>query len=171
MTSPLMAVGVPRLCRTTQLHAERGLSSFDVRHTFNASVVLASPYGRGTRRAAQGIHGTLLRDWSLMTSLTANSGTPLTALVLGNRSDAGGSGVVGSARADATGSAVNSGGGYFNTDAFALPAADQYGNAARNTIPGPNLFVINASLNRTIPIAGSAAHWKCAPRPTTFSTL
>ena len=136
------------------LHAERGLSSFDVRHTFNASVILASPYGRGTRRAAQGIHGTLLRDWSLMASLTANSGTPLTALVLGNRSDAGGSGVVGSARADATGAAVNAGRGYFNTDAFALPAADRYGNAARNTIPGPNLFVINASLNRTIPIAG-----------------
>ena len=105
-----------------------------------------------------------------MTSLTANSGTPLTALVLGNRSDAGGSGVVGSARADATGSAVNSGGGYFNTDAFALPAADQYGNAARNTIPGRISSSSTHRLNRTIPIAGRA-HWKCAPRPTTFSTL
>lgn len=74
--------------------------------------------------------------------------------MLGNRSDAGGTGVVGSARADATGVSVSGGEGYFNTAAFAVPAANRYGNAGRNTIPGPNLFVVNASFNRSIPIAG-----------------
>lgn len=136
------------------LRAERGLSSFDVRHTLDANFVLASPYSRGSRRAAEGMKGVLMRDWTLMTTIRANSGTPLTASVLGNRSDAGGSGVVGSARADSTGLPVVGGEGYFNPEAFAVPASNRYGNAGRNTIPGPNLFVVNASLNRSIPIAG-----------------
>jgi hypothetical protein len=44
---------------------------------------------------------------------------------------------------------VNSGTGYFNTAAFALPAAGTYGNAGRNTIPGIPNFSVNASVFRT----------------------
>jgi hypothetical protein len=75
------------------------------------------------------------------------TGSPFTATVLGNRSDAGGTGNVGSARAGATGLAVG-GGEFFNLAAFALPPATRFGNAGRNTIPGPGSFSMNGSFGR-----------------------
>ncbi len=136
------------------LRAERGLSSFDVRHTFNLNLMFGSPFGQRSTRPVEGWLGHLLRDWTLAGGLTARSGTPLTAMVQGNRSDAGGTGVVGSARADSTGLPVTSGGGWFNLAAFAVPPAGRYGNAARNTIPGPGMFSVNASVGRSFPYFG-----------------
>jgi len=45
---------------------------------------------------------------------------------------------------------VESGSGFFNLAAFAVPLSGQYGDAGRNTIPGPGLFSMNLSLQRTI---------------------
>jgi len=70
--------------------------------------------------------------------------------VLGNLSDAGGSGAVGSGRADATGLPLYAGPGFFNLLAFGIPAAGHYGNSARNIIIGPSSFSMNASFGRTI---------------------
>jgi hypothetical protein len=56
---------------------------------------------------------------------------------------------VGSGRAEATGSPISSDSGFFNLGAFALPPTDQYGNAGRNTIPGPASLAINASFGRS----------------------
>jgi trimeric autotransporter adhesin len=95
----------------------------------------------------------LLKDWTLNGSATIQSGTPLTARVLGNRSDTAGTGNVGSSRAQATGLPVDSGAGFFNLLAFTTPPPGQYGNAGRNTIPGPGLFQLNLSLQRTIQVA------------------
>ena len=120
------------------LRAERGLSSFDRRHTFNANSMLASPRTENK----------FLKDWTLTWNMVAQSGTPLTARVLGNLSDSGGTGVLGAGRADATGSAV-SGGTFFNLTAFATPPSTRYGNAGRNTIPGPGSFSMNASIQRS----------------------
>ena len=36
----------------------------------------------------------------------------------------------------------------FNTAAFAQPAAGQWGNAGRNTIPGPSLLFLNGGVGR-----------------------
>lgn len=36
----------------------------------------------------------------------------------------------------------------FNTAAFTAPAAGQWGNAGRNTIPGPTTFSLNGGLSR-----------------------
>jgi hypothetical protein len=67
--------------------------------------------------------------------------------VLGNRSDSGGTGAVGSSRADATGLPID-GEPFFNLAAFTLPPASRFGNAGRNTIPGPGSFTGNMSLGR-----------------------
>ncbi len=131
------------------LAAERGLSSFDRRHALSLNVSLASPFGSRSTRPGQGLTGRLLGDWTLTTSVDAHSSSPFTALVLGNRSDAGGSGVVGSARADATGLPIDARSGFFNTLAFQVPPPGQFGNASRNTIPGPAFFVVNTSLSRS----------------------
>ena len=37
----------------------------------------------------------------------------------------------------------------FNTAAFALPAVGTFGNAGRDTIPGPDSFTMNANMSRT----------------------
>ncbi len=88
------------------LAAERGLSSFDRRHTLNLGYMLSSPVG--VRNGLMEGHPwalKLLRDWTLSGAITIQSGTPFTARVLGNRTDPTGSGAVGAGRADATGSA------------------------------------------------------------------
>ena len=132
------------------LAAERGLSSFDRRHVFTMSWVYTSPFGNpNSRFAASGRAGRLLRNWSLSGGIIAESGTPLTARVLGNTASLAQTGGVGSERADATGEPVSSSTGLFNLAAFTVPPADQFGNAGRNTIPGPSLVSVNAAFGRS----------------------
>ena len=137
------------------LRAERGLSSFDQRHVLDLSFFWTSPVGNGPAAIAmRGWGEKLLKDWTLGGGVNVNSGTPLTATVLGNRADSGGTGVVGNGRADATGQPVDAGDGFFNPLAFALPPPERYGNAGRNTIPGPGSFVLNLSLGRSFSVGG-----------------
>ncbi len=119
------------------LKAERGLSSFDHRHVFNMNALISVPRSENK----------FLKDWTLSGALVAQSGSPLTARVLGNQSDSSGTGVVGASRAEATGLPI-SGGQFFNLAAFTLPPATGYGNAGRNTIPGPGSINLNSSIQR-----------------------
>jgi hypothetical protein len=132
------------------LRAERGLSSFDRRHVLNLFYVFSTAAGRRGRGVADGRVGALLNNWSLSGGVTLRSGGFFTAQVLGNRADQGGAGTIGSGRADATGLAVQSGAGFFNPAAFAVPPAGRYGNAGRNTIPGPAFFSMNMGIGRTL---------------------
>jgi trimeric autotransporter adhesin len=125
--------------------AERGLSSFDRRHVFDANWVFTSRF----RNNETTLLADLLKGWMLTGSVTAETGLPLTARVLGNQSDIAGSGNVGSGRASATGQGLSSGAGFFNLAAFTAPVPGQYGNAGRNTIPGPGLFSLNAGFGRS----------------------
>jgi trimeric autotransporter adhesin len=85
-----------------------------------------------------------------MGGLTASSGTPLTARVLGNQADAAGTGATGSGRADATGLPLYDGAGrFFNLAAFAVPLSGTFGNSSRNVIDGPNRLNMNLSIGRT----------------------
>lgn len=132
------------------LAAERGLSSFDRRHVFNMNWVYTSPFGNpNSRFASSGWSGRLLRNWSLSGGVTAETGTPLTARVLGNAVALAQTGGVGSTRADATGEPLASSTGFFNLNAFAVPPVGQFGDAGRNTIPGPNLVALNAAFGRS----------------------
>jgi len=128
---------------------ERGLSSFDRRHTINLTYFLMSPVGQAGRMQLGGWGGRILKNWSLGGGWTIMSGSPFTARVLGNRADTNGTGVIGSGRADSTGLSVDSDTGFFNTSAFTLPPSTRFGNAGRNTIPGPWNASLNASLGRT----------------------
>ena len=132
------------------LAAERGLSSFDRRQVFTLTGVIQSPVGSNGVLANSKFFETALKDWTLSTSMTLETGTPLTARVLGNQSDIAGTGTIGSGRADATGVPIESSSGFFNLAAFTTPLSGEFGNAGRNTIPGPGLFSMNLSLQRTI---------------------
>ncbi len=134
----------------TNLRAERGLTSFDERHSLNVNWTLLSPVGgQGAPLRLGRAWQRLFGNWVVLGGLRVRSGGWLTARTLGNRSDAGGTGVVGSSRADATGQPVTGGAAFFNLGAFAVPAANRFGNASRNTIPTPRTLTINASLGRT----------------------
>ncbi|HEY3738960.1 MAG TPA: TonB-dependent receptor [Bryobacteraceae bacterium] len=124
------------------LKAERGLSSFNRAQVFNVNSVISSPRTENK----------FLKNWTFTWSLVAETGTPLTARVLGNLADSSGTGVVGASRAEATGLPI-SGGQFFNLAAFTTPPAGAYGNAARNTIPGPGMFSMNASAQRSFSLS------------------
>jgi hypothetical protein len=121
------------------LALERGLSAFDRRHALTFNTMASAPW-----------RNRWLRDWSLTASLTAQTGAPLTARVLGQAADAAGSGATGSGRADSTGASIapRHAGEPFNLAAFRLPAPGFFGTAGRNTIPGPGTLLLNSTFGR-----------------------
>jgi hypothetical protein len=138
------------------LRGERALSSFDQRHRFDTLFNVDLPFGarRKYLASAPAFVDALAGGWSLNGSYTAASGTPLTARILGNVSNNSGTGSNMSERADATGAVValpdgdRTSGRWFNTLAFTLPAPGRFGNASRNTIPGPGTNLLHLSLRK-----------------------
>jgi hypothetical protein len=94
-----------------------------------------------------------------MAMITLQSGTPYTARITGSSTFTQGITTNTSLRANSTGLPVSLPSGessvneFFNTDAFALPAAGLLGNAGRNTITGPGFTNINMTVTKTIPLS------------------
>ncbi len=65
-------------------------------------------------------------------------------------------GGTGSQRAQATGEPVDAGTGFFNLNAFTTPAVGTYGDAGRNTIPGPGTFGLNVAFARSFTLSESS---------------
>ncbi len=97
----------------------------------------------------------MISGWNVNGSYNLNSGTPLTARILGNISNNSGTGSNQSERPDSTGISPalpgdeRATGRFFNTLAFAIPAPGMFGNAARYTIPGPGTNLLNLSLRKS----------------------
>jgi hypothetical protein len=128
--------------------AERALSSFDRRHQLNINFQFTSGMGIRGGTLMKGWKAALLKEWTLSGQLNAVSGYPLTpvypAAVLGT-------GVTGPVRPDYTGADIKAApaGLHLNPAAYTAPAGGHWGNAGRNSIPGPSQFGLNASLART----------------------
>jgi hypothetical protein len=132
---------------------ERGLSSFDIRHQLRANYAYELPFGERKRWAHKGWQAAAFGNWTLSGNTTLQTGTPFTARVLGGTVDNGGVGAGFSTRADQVGNPSLPAGQrdplhFFNTAAFALPPSGRFGDAGRNTIPGPGLFTFNFSVAR-----------------------
>jgi hypothetical protein len=130
------------------LAAERGVSSFDARHNFMLQFQYSTGMGRSGGTLVNGWKGALMKDWTLGGNVNVRSGNPFTATVGGNRSQVSGTAVSNTLRANATGLSVEQAGLLFNTAAFSAPLDGLWGNAGRNTIPGPTTFSLNGSLGR-----------------------
>jgi len=139
------------------LQAERGLSSFDVRHKLLINHIYQFPFGEQRRWLNKG--GTVARvfgNWQLSGITTIQSGNPYTAQILGNLSNRAGTAAISNLRADATGLPVElsrsqrTAEDFFNLAAFSLPAAGEYGDAGRDTIPGPGFVNFNMSLDKMV---------------------
>ncbi len=128
--------------------AERAVSSFDQRHSVNVNFSYSTGQGRRDAGLVTGWKGQLAKDWTIMSQIQVHNSNPMTATVGGNQVSTGS--VSQTLRADATGSPLNpaAAGQLFNLAAFAVPAAGMWGDAGRNTIPGPMLFSLNAAAGR-----------------------
>jgi hypothetical protein len=130
--------------------SQRGLSDFDSTHNANTSFVIELPK-LGTRFLSKA----LLHNWQLSGIVSARSGNPFT-IVSGRDIALSGTpnqtpNVVGDAKREHSGKAdaVDQ---WFNPAAFALPAAGQFGNSARNNVRGPGFWNVTTGVFRTFPI-------------------
>ena len=136
------------------LAAERGLSNFDQTHRFTGDYLWELPFGENKRWLSTEHFGrAILGNWQVSGSWTIASGTPSTARILGDTGDIL-RGTNGTLRANASGAPVTIANptviAWFNTAAFVLPAAGQFGNAGRNTIRGPGTHQFDMALNRSV---------------------
>ena len=142
--------------------AERGLSSFDVRHQVRLASLYELPFGEHHRYGNSGAARHILSNWRLQNIVTWQTGNPVTAYLGGLASD-NGTGASFSLRADQIGN-PNLGicGGsplsFFNTAAFATPAPTVYGNERRGAIEGPCKFNWNASLGKSFRFGPQERH-------------
>ena len=137
------------------LQAERGLSSFDLRHKLVINHTYEFPFGDRRRWLSHGgVAAHVIGNWEVSGVTTLQSGNPFTARVLGNLGSIGGTAAIANLRADATDEPValsrseRTTQEFFNTAAFAPPLPGQFGDAGRNTIPGPGMVNFNMSLER-----------------------
>ena len=141
------------------LDAEWALSNFDQRHQMTANVTWELPFGVGRKWLSNG--GTLAAvagEWTATLNLSAESGSPYTARVVGATTSVA-NGTSGSLRADYLGAPIGLDDEtllqFFNRQAFALPAPGAFGTSARNIIIGPGGYVFSAQFTRDMRIGGT----------------
>jgi hypothetical protein len=141
------------------LDAEWGRSSFEREHRFQADMVFELPFGRNRKWLADGgPWAAMAGNWTLTANYSYDSGQPYTARVVGAASEIA-RGTNGSLRADYLGGDIGLDDPtidqFFNVSAFRIPAAGQFGTAARNSIIGPPGHQLNAALSRDVTFGGS----------------
>ena len=131
---------------SSNLRAERAVSSFDVRHYGTASIVYSLP----------GRHA-LIRNTEVRGILQARAGQPFTPIVTADNSNTGNTGgQFGSDRPDVVHAPnlPNPGPGkWFDTSAFAIPQEYSFGNAGRNILRGPGYASVDVALARRLRIS------------------
>jgi hypothetical protein len=136
--------------------ANHGAANFDVRQMFKAYGIYDLPFGHG-RKFLNNNKGLdeAIGGWTLSATWLGQGGNPFTPYMLVNNSYAstGASGFqwypnqVGNPKASGRG--IN---GWFNANAFQSPSAGTLGNMHRNSVYGPGVHVMNASIRKTFPI-------------------
>jgi len=131
------------------LQSERGLSEFDVRHRFVASFIYELPFGKGKQFLQSGIASSIFGNFEIAGIFAAQTGRPFTPRISADRSNTGQlqdrPNVVGNPRLDNPDPQL-----WFNTAAFAIPAAGTFGNAGRNILTGPGYSNTDIALVKRI---------------------
>jgi Carboxypeptidase regulatory-like domain/TonB-dependent Receptor Plug Domain/TonB dependent receptor len=134
---------------------DRGLSAFHVKHNLTFNWTYDLPFGRNMT----GLAGALVKGWQLNNIAAIRSGEPFTVRLGFNRS-----GNLNTTSFSAherpnlkAGSSSNPvlGGPdrYFDVDAFELPALNTRGTLGRNTMTGPGLVSIDASIGKSFSLS------------------
>jgi hypothetical protein len=164
--SSASSAGTPTVASIAQnwlnLRGERGRSTFDQRNLLSFTMQYTT--GEGIRAAAlmSGWRGSLLKGWTISTTLTVGSGFPLTPVYQTNVT---GIGVPWTIRPNYTGADVKAApaGRFLNPAAFAAPAPGQWGDAGRDSITGPSQFGLNFAFSRVFRLGNRInAQWETA---------
>jgi hypothetical protein len=142
------------------INAEYALSSFDRKHSVTGDFTWELPFGANRRWLADpGFFSAIVGEWAMTLSLTAQSGTPFTPTVTGATSSIA-TNTSGALRAN-----INPGvpisvanptlSDFFNTAAFSLPLAGEFGTSPRNVIIGPGYYGVNATFSRDMRLGGN----------------
>lgn len=137
------------------LECEWGLSVFDVRHRFVASILYELPFGGNKPFLQSGVGAALLGGWQISTIINKSSGFPRTPYVGTDRSNTGGGqdrpnvvpGQDPTLPADQRSITK-----WFNTAAYVLQPLGTWGNAGRNEFTGPGITNVDASIIRNFRI-------------------
>jgi carboxypeptidase family protein/TonB-dependent receptor-like protein len=153
---------VTTILDATNLSRDRGLSAFDARHNFVFTTTYPFPF-----RFQQKVVGAILGGWTINGIGTFRTGEPFTGRVVSNLSQNGDrwspdrpnlkpgfspdpvSGVSAGCGKIAQGTPLGTPDLWYDPCAFTKPLAGTYGNLGRNTIIGPGLFNVDASLAKT----------------------
>ena len=128
---------------------QRGLSTFDQRNVLNFSAGYTTGMGIGGKTLLSGWRGAAYKEWTVLTTINVASGLPETPADPQPVPNTSYSGIF---RASYAGGPITGSpkpGFYLNPNAFVLPHSGDFGNARRDSIPGPDQFTMNASLART----------------------
>jgi outer membrane receptor protein involved in Fe transport len=133
---------------------DRGLSAFHARHNLTANATWDLPFARNR----SGVAGAVLGGWQLNGIAILRSGHPFTVELGFNRS--GNLNTTGFSRHErpdlrpgCSPNAVLGGSDrYWDINCFQLPAANTRGNLGRNTLIGPGLVSIDASLVKSFAV-------------------
>jgi hypothetical protein len=127
--------------------ADYGRASFDVRHVAVLNLTYQLPFGRGKREWLN----RFVSDWQISGIQTLQSGLPFTPQLSYNPANDGDTRnpVRPSVNPNFAGKVILGGANqYFDANAFVQPLPGTYGNAGRNTLPGPRLYETDLSLAR-----------------------
>ncbi|HKZ32225.1 MAG TPA: carboxypeptidase regulatory-like domain-containing protein [Vicinamibacteria bacterium] len=147
--------GLPAVQNSSRPELERGRTDFDRTHVFVVSGVWRIDY----IREGSSLTKALLNDWTLSGILRMQSGGPLTITsgvdrnfdgITGDRAD-----IVGDPELDSGRPREELIEQWFNTAAFALPAAGADGTAGRNIVDGPGFRTVDLGLFKDIRLGGS----------------
>ncbi|HKW63176.1 MAG TPA: carboxypeptidase-like regulatory domain-containing protein [Candidatus Acidoferrum sp.] len=144
--SPMDESAIPQ--NDNNLALEKG-PGCDVRHRFALSSVYDIPALRSMAWTTM-----LTSNWHLSTIYQVESGMPFTVSVFGDTANSGTTLGENPIRANYTGQPILGPGTrnaneWFNTAAFAAPAAFTFGDAGRNSVYGPPLQTLDFALERT----------------------
>jgi hypothetical protein len=145
------------------LSCEWGLSVFDVRHRFVASILYELPFGNGKPFMQDGLGSAILGGWQLSTIISKSSGFPRTVYSGTDRSNTGGGqdrpNVVPGQDPVLPGDQQTIA-RWFNTDAYSLNALGTFGNAGRNTFFGPGITNVDASIIRNFRMSSKTLQFR-----------
>jgi Carboxypeptidase regulatory-like domain/TonB dependent receptor-like, beta-barrel len=129
----------------------RALADHDIPHNFQLAAVYELPFGTGKKWATTGTSGKILGNWQLNGVFSAYSGRPFNLSASGSSLNMPGNAqtpdqvkdnveILGKVGGDGT---------YFDTSAFARVTQVRFGNVGRNSMRGPGVVNMDASLFRT----------------------
>ena len=151
--SPMFESAIPQ--NNNDLGAEKG-PACDVKHRFALSAVYDLP---GLKQS--GLLDKLTHNWQVSTVYQIQSGFPFTLSVFGDTANSGTVLSENPIRANVTGqpifpSGTRTAAAWFNTSAFAAPAAFTFGNSGRNSVYGPGRQTLDFAVVRNFSITESA---------------